>query len=170
MMRLLGLDPGLRITGWGVVTMEGDHLRHVANGSVRTATGDTLAERLRQIHEGLAGVLERYAPDAAAIEETFVSKNAESTLKLGHARGVAMLVPAQSGVPVSEYAANQVKKAVVGVGHADKRQIRAMVSHLLPGCVIESADAADALAVAICHGHHLPARSRWQAALAESRP
>jgi crossover junction endodeoxyribonuclease RuvC len=163
-MILLGLDPGLRATGWGVVSLDGDHLRHIANGTIRAAASGSLAERLYEIFRGVVGVVERHAPDSAAIEETFVNKNPDSTLKLGQARGVAMLAPASLGVEVCEYAANLVKKTVVGVGHADKKQIRVMVSHLLPGVALDSDDAADALAIAICHGHHLPARNLWQRA------
>ena len=168
-MILLGLDPGLRATGWGVVSLEGDHLRHVANGTIRADTKASLAERLYAIFRDVVAVTERYAPDSAAVEETFVNKNPDSTLKLGQARGAAMLAPASLGVEVSEYAANLVKKTVVGVGHADKTQIRVMVSHLLPGVAVDSDDAADALAIAICHGHHIPARDLWRREAAGSR-
>ena len=120
-MRFIGIDPGLRVTGWGVIDADGNRLRHVAHGAVRTDSGESLALRLRQIHEGLSAVIERHRPAAAAVEETFVNKNAASTLRLGQARGVALLVPALAGLVVSEYAANLVKKSVVGTGHADKR-------------------------------------------------
>jgi crossover junction endodeoxyribonuclease RuvC len=166
-MNLLGLDPGLRATGWGVVSFDGDHLRHVANGTIRVKPGASLAERLHELFRNLVTVVEQQAPDSVAVEETFVNKNPQSTLKLGQARGVALLAPATLGVPVSEYAANLVKKTVVGVGHADKNQIHVMVSHLLPGVDVDSADSADALAIAICHGHHLPQANRWQKKMAE---
>jgi crossover junction endodeoxyribonuclease RuvC len=152
--RLIGLDPGLQNTGWGVIDTSGNTLVHVADGVIRSNGKLPLAERLRQLHEGLQDILTFYQPDEAAVEETFVNKNPSSTLKLGHARGVVMLAPALAGLPIAEYAANLVKKSVVGVGHADKAQIQMMVSTLLPGAALESADAADALAVAICHAHH----------------
>jgi crossover junction endodeoxyribonuclease RuvC len=149
-MRLIGLDPGLRLTGWGVIEVEGNRLRHVAHGVVKVATTGTLAERLRELFEGVAGVVEAHRPVEAAVEETFVNVNPGSTLKLGQARGVVMLAPARAGLPVFEYSTNLVKKSVVGTGHADKNQIAMMVGRLLPG-VDAKADAADALAVAICH-------------------
>ncbi len=163
-MKLLGLDPGLRATGWGVIEADGNRLRHVAHGVVRSDGAATLAQRLMQLHDGLRAVIEAYAPEAAAVEETFVNRNAASTLRLGQARGVALLVPALCGLPVCEYATNLVKKSVVGTGHADKRQVAEMVRRLLPGCVPEGSDAADALAVAICHAHHAATRRRWSAA------
>ena len=166
-MNLLGLDPGLRATGWGVVSFDGDHLRHVANGTIRVKPNAPLAERLHELFRNLVAVVEHQAPDSVAVEETFVNKNPQSTLKLGQARGIALLAPATLGIPVSEYAANLVKKTVVGVGHADQNQIHVMVSHLLPGVEIDSADSADALAIAICHGHHLPLTNRWQKKMAE---
>lgn len=156
-MRVLGLDPGLQRTGWGVIRVDGARLSHVANGAVSTRADLSLAERLRQLHEGLAAVLDQWQPECAAVEQTFVNKHPESALKLGQARGVVLLAPALLGLSVAEYAPNQVKKSVVGVGHADKGQIHAMVSRLLPGIVIHGADAADALAVAITHAHHRPA-------------
>ncbi|MRG72822.1 crossover junction endodeoxyribonuclease RuvC [Alphaproteobacteria bacterium HT1-32] len=152
--RLLGLDPGLQNTGWGVIDVTGNRLTHIANGVIRTNGKYAMADRLRQLHEGLQDVLNLYQPDEAAVEETFVNKNPSSTLKLGQARGVVLLAPALAGLPIAEYAANLVKKSVVGVGHADKAQIQMMVSTLLPGVSFENADAADALAVAICHSHH----------------
>lgn len=152
--RLLGLDPGLQNTGWGVIDVTGNRLTHIANGVIRTNGKFAMADRLRQLHEGLQDVLTLYQPDEAAVEETFVNKNPSSTLKLGQARGVVLLAPALAGLPIAEYAANLVKKSVVGVGHADKTQIQMMVSTLLPGVSFENADAADALAVAICHSHH----------------
>ncbi len=153
-MRLLGLDPGLRKTGWGVIECDGYRLSHVANGVVSVPSGPSLAERLARLHEGLAAVVERYRPTEAAVEETFVNRNPASTLKLGQARGVVLLVPAQAGLMVAEYTPNMVKKAVVGAGHAAKGQVQMMVSTLLPGVELAGADSADALAVAICHAHH----------------
>jgi crossover junction endodeoxyribonuclease RuvC len=154
----LGIDPGLRTTGWGVIDQQGSRLRHIAHGVVKSSSEDDLAQRLVQLHDGLTLVLREWQPNACAVEETFVNKNPGSTLKLGQARGVALLVPALLGVPVFEYAPNHIKKAVVGVGHADKAQVHAMVSRLLPGAKSASSDAADALAVAICHAHQGPAR------------
>src|SRR5579863_6091728 len=152
-MRLIGLDPGLRRTGWGVINAEGNRLHHVACGVVAVADTGTLAQRLAELFRGLTAVLDRYVPEAAAVEETFVNRNAASTLKLGVARGVVLLAPAERGLPVYEYSANVIKKSVVGFGHAEKRQVALMVRKLLPGAVA-AADAADALAVAICHAHH----------------
>jgi crossover junction endodeoxyribonuclease RuvC len=163
-MRLIGLDPGLRLTGWGVIDVEGNRLRHVAHGVVKVATGGTLAERLRELFEGVAGIVAAQQPLEAAVEETFVNVNPGSTLKLGQARGVVMLAPARAGLPVYEYAANLVKKSVTGAGHADKHQIAMMVGRLLPG-VDATQDAADALAVAICHAHHRATAKRIEAAL-----
>ena len=160
-VRLLGLDPGLRHTGWGVIDVAGNRLTHVADGAVHSDDGRPLAERLCQLHDALTEVLERYRPDEAAVEETFVNTNAVSTLKLGQARAVALLVPAQAGLSVAEYANNMVKKAVVGQGRADKAQVQAMVRLLLPGCAITTPDAADALAVAICHAHHRQSLLSW---------
>jgi crossover junction endodeoxyribonuclease RuvC len=155
---ILGIDPGLRTTGWGVIDQQGSRLRHIAHGVVKSASEDDLAQRLVQLHDGLTLVLREWQPNACAVEETFVNKNPNSTLKLGQARGVALLVPALLGVPVFEYAPNHIKKAVVGVGHADKTQVHAMVTRLLPGAKSATSDAADALAVAICHAHQGPAR------------
>ncbi len=169
-MILLGLDPGLRTTGWGVVAASGGHLSHLANGSVTSDGGLPLEQRLLEIHDGLRDVIARYRPEAAAVEETFVNKNAASTLKLGQARGVVLLAPALAGIPVSEYATKLVKKAVVGTGHAGKEQIRMMVRTLLPGCRIAGDDAADALAVAICHAHHAESRARWHGSRAQAGP
>ncbi|RJF83705.1 crossover junction endodeoxyribonuclease RuvC [Azospirillum cavernae] len=161
-VRLLGIDPGLRHTGWGVIDVVGNRLTHVADGAVHSDANCTLAERLVQLHDALSAVLERYAPDEAAVEETFVNANAASTLKLGQARAVALLVPALAGLAVAEYANNMVKKAVVGQGRADKAQVQAMIRLLLPGCAITTADAADALAVAICHAHHRSSWTMWR--------
>ncbi|HYC64852.1 MAG TPA: crossover junction endodeoxyribonuclease RuvC [Reyranellaceae bacterium] len=163
-MRLIGLDPGLRVTGWGVIEVEGNRLRHVAHGVIKVSVEGTLAIRLDQLFEGVATVVAAHKPSEAAVEETFVNVNPASTLKLGQARGVVMLAPARAGLPVFEYAANLVKKSVVGAGHADKRQIAMMVGRLLPG-VTTTADAADALAVAICHAHHRATAKRIEAAL-----
>jgi crossover junction endodeoxyribonuclease RuvC len=160
-MRLIGLDPGLRNTGWGIIESSGSRLSYVADGAVHTDSDRPLAERLVQLHEGLTAVIAAYRPVAAAVEETFVNKNPTSTLKLGLARGVALLVPALAGLAVAEYPANLVKKSVVGAGHAGKEQVQAMVRILLPGCLTETADAADALAVAICHAHHAETAARW---------
>lgn len=153
-MRLLGLDPGLRRTGWGVIDAAGNRLAFVACGTIAVPDNRPVALRLSQLYRGLLDVLERHDPEAAAVEETFVNKNASSTLKLGLARGVVLLAPAERGIAVHEYSANLIKKSVVGVGHAEKAQVEAMVRRLLPGCRLDGADAADALAVAICHAHH----------------
>ncbi|MFO1082620.1 MAG: crossover junction endodeoxyribonuclease RuvC [Reyranellaceae bacterium] len=161
-MRLIGLDPGLRLTGWGVIDVEGNRLRHVAHGVVSVAADATLAERLHRLFEGVAAVIEAQRPCEAAVEETFVNVNPGSTLKLGQARGVVMLAPARAGLPVYEYAANLVKKSVTGVGHADKRQVAMMIGRLLPG-IDATSDAADALAVAVCHAHHRATQRRIEA-------
>ncbi len=153
-VRILGIDPGLRRTGWGVVEIDGNRLTFVGCGSVEPPDNLPLARRLLAIHEGLAKVLGDYQPAEAAVEQTFVNKDAVATLKLGQARGVAMLAPAMVGISVSEYAPNQVKKTVVGAGHADKHQILVMLKILLPKADPQSPDAADALAVAITHAHH----------------
>src|SRR5689334_24006604 len=153
-MRLIGFDPGLRHTGWGIIEVRGSRLSHVADGAVHSDGALSLAERLVQLHDGLAAVIAKYSPVGAAVEETFVNKNPTSTLKLGLARGVVLLVPALAGLAVHEYPANLVKKSVVGVGHAAKEQVQMMVRRLLPDAMLGSADAADALAVAICHAHH----------------
>jgi crossover junction endodeoxyribonuclease RuvC len=153
-VRILGLDPGLRITGWGVIDARGNHLTYVAHGVIKSDASGDLATRLVQLHDGLSGILDAWQPGAAAVEQTFVNKNPDSTLKLGQARGVILLVPALRGVPVAEYAPNHIKKAVVGVGHAAKEQVHMMVARLLPGVKDVTADAADALAIAICHAHH----------------
>ena len=163
-MRVLGIDPGLRNLGWGLIDVAGARLSHVANGICHSETGD-LADRLLSLHTQLTEVLRRYTPEAAAVEHTFVNKDAVATLKLGQARGIALLVPAQFGLTVGEYAPNAVKKAVVGVGHAAKVQVDHMVRLHLPGVEIAGPDAADALAVAICHAHHLQSAGRFQAAL-----
>jgi crossover junction endodeoxyribonuclease RuvC len=153
-IRIIGIDPGLRRTGWGIIRVEGSRLSHVADGTLTSDDKLSLAERLVQLHDLLVEVFETYAPDEAAVEETFVNKDARATLKLGHARGIALLVPAARGIGVAEYAPNVVKKTVVGAGHAEKGQIAAMVSILLPAARPTGPDAADALAVAICHAQH----------------
>ncbi|MFN7709428.1 MAG: crossover junction endodeoxyribonuclease RuvC [Holosporales bacterium] len=161
-IRILGLDPGLRHTGWGVVESDGRTLRPVAAGVVSAPTSGDLAVRLRQLFEGLSEVLDLYTPHEAAVEETFVNTNPTSTLRLGMARGVVMLAPASKGLPVFEYGANKVKKTVVGVGHADKDQVMMMVKRLLPTLGEVKVDAADALAIAICHSHHRETMNSWQ--------
>ena len=153
-IRILGIDPGLRRTGWGVIDVQGNSLRFIGSGTVRSDDKAALATRLCQLHEGLVAVLRAQAPDEAAVEQTFVNKDATATLKLGQARGVAMLVPAMAGLPVAEYAPTAVKKAVIGVGHGDKKQIHMMVRVLMPRATFDGDDAADALAIAICHAHH----------------
>ena len=164
-MRLLGIDPGLRVTGWGIIEAHGNRLSYVADGVVKSDAGLALAARLLQLYEGLVAVIDSFTPSEVAVEETFVNTNAASTLKLGQARGIALLVPARFGLVVAEYPPNLVKKSVVGVGHAAKGQVQMMVRTLLPGCLSTSPDAADALAVAICHAHHrtLPALLAVQA-------
>ena len=152
-IRIMGIDPGLRSTGWGIIDSDGVRLLHVACGSILSDGRESLGVRLRQLFDGLQDVCARLAPAEAAIEQTFVNRDAAATLKLGQARGIALLVPALSGVTIAEYAPNAIKKTVVGVGHADKAQIRAMVARLLPRATPDSADAADALAIAITHAH-----------------
>lgn len=152
-IRILGIDPGLRRCGWGVIEILGTRLSFIACGSVDPSDKLPMSERLRTIHDGLTAVVAEHRPDEAAIEETFVNKDARATLKLGAARGAAMVVPALAGVSVAEYAPNQVKKTVVGAGHAEKQQIRMMIGVLLPKADPRTEDAADALAIAICHAH-----------------
>jgi crossover junction endodeoxyribonuclease RuvC len=163
-MRIIGLDPGLRRTGWGVIEAEGNRLHHLANGVVTSDSARPVAERLVQLHEGITAVLAEHDPDEAAVETSLSNKNPSSTLKLGMARGVALLTPALTAMPVAEYLPMVVKQAVVGTGHATKEQVAMMVGRLLPGCAIASADAADALAVAICHAHTAGSGRRWAAA------
>lgn len=153
-IRILGIDPGLRRTGWGVITCEGSRLIYVACGSVTSDDKAPLAVRLVSIHTGLCRVIEEFAPEEAAVESTFVNRDAVATLKLGQARGIAMLVPAQAGLAVAEYAPNLVKKTIVGAGHAAKDQIRMMIGVLLPRAQPQTEDAADALAIAVTHAHH----------------
>jgi crossover junction endodeoxyribonuclease RuvC len=157
-IRIIGLDPGLRNTGWGVIDVEGSRLIYVADGAVHSDADTPLAQRLLQINVQILDVLKQYGPDEAAIEETFVNKDARATLKLGQARGVVMLAPAALLIPVAEYAPNQIKKSVVGAGHAEKDQVKHMVRILLPKAVMKTADSTDALAIAICHAHHRGSR------------
>ena len=167
LLRILGIDPGLRRTGWGVVDYGAGRLRHVANGLVESDGKADLATRLHQLHVGLTDVLADFQPAEVAVEQTFVNKDPVGTLKLGQARAIALLVPAQAGVPVFEYAPNMVKKTVVGVGHAAKEQVNHMIQLLLPGAIAANADAADALAIAICHAHQTGGRAHAVLAAAQ---
>jgi crossover junction endodeoxyribonuclease RuvC len=162
-MRIIGLDPGLQHTGWGIIDQDGSRLSFVAAGRISSIASQPLAERLVEIHTGLVAVLDAHQPDTAAVEETFVNKNPTSTLKLGVARGVALLTPALHKLKVYEYPANLIKKSVVGAGHAGKEQVQMMVRVILPASQADSPDAADALAVAICHAHHMGTLNRWGA-------
>jgi crossover junction endodeoxyribonuclease RuvC len=165
-MRVLGIDPGLRNLGWGVIEVEGSKLRHIANGICHSSGGDgDLAQRLVSLYTQLSAVVRDHAPDTAAVEHTFVNKDAVATLKLGQARGIALLVPAQAGLTVGEYAPNAVKKTVVGVGHAAKQQVDHMIRLHFPGAVIAGPDAADALAIAICHAYNCQSAGKLAAAL-----
>ena len=159
-MKILGLDPGLGTTGWGLIQAEGNRLSHIANGQLKTDTSAPLAERLADLCRQLEAMIAEHAPETAAVEEVFVNKNPQSTLKLGQARGVALMCAANAGMAVGEYSPTLVKKAVVGTGGAEKAQVHAMVSRLLPGAKIAGPDAADALAVAITHAHHLASARR----------
>lgn len=160
MTRILGIDPGLQKTGWGVIASEGSRLTFIACGTIKTDPTLSTAERLAEISRGLEDVINAWSPDTVAIEETFMNNNAASALKLGAARGAAMVTPARLGLPVAEYAANLVKKSIVGTGHATKDQIGMMVRRLLPTAGPLGADAADALAIAVCHAHHAGSRKR----------
>ena len=153
-IRIIGIDPGLRRTGWGIVDSDGVRLAYVASGLLTSDGAGELASRLRELYEGLCGVIRRHQPQEAAVEETFVNKDARATLKLGQARGMALLAPACGGLRVAEYPPNVIKKTVTGTGHGEKRQVAAMVGFLLPKARFESADEADALAIAICHASH----------------
>ncbi len=153
-VRIIGIDPGLRHCGWGVIEACGNRLSFVACGTISPKTSLALAERLKTLFEELSGIINSFSPHEAAVEETFVNAGPRSALQLGQARGVVLMTPAALGLPVGEYAANLVKKSIVGSGHADKNQIQLMVKTLLPGAEFKSADAADALAIAICHAHH----------------
>ena len=154
MIRIIGIDPGLRRMGWGIVDSDGVRLSYVASGLVTSQAEDELAYRLLDLHKGLSSVIASFHPREAAVEETFVNENARATLKLGQARGIALLVPAEAGLKVAEYAPNQIKKTVTGVGHGEKRQIAMMIGILLPKAKPQSPDEADALAIAICHAQH----------------
>jgi crossover junction endodeoxyribonuclease RuvC len=167
--RIIGLDPGLRRTGWGVIERDGSRLKFIECGVVTSDSAMALADRLVALHEGLLGVIERLAPEAAAVEQTFVNKDPVATLKLGQARAIALLVPARAGLTVAEYAPNQVKKSVVGVGHADKDQVHAMVKILLPQSNAKGPDAADALAIAITHAHMSESTDRMASLMARAR-
>jgi crossover junction endodeoxyribonuclease RuvC len=158
-VRIIGIDPGLRRCGWGVIESAGNRLTFIAAGTVLPPVKLSLAERLALLHKGLSELIAQYRPDEAAVEETFVNQGARSALQLGQARGVALMTPAHHGLPVGEYAANLIKKSVVGTGHADKLQIQLMVKTLLPQAQFDGADAADALAIAICHAHHRAMRA-----------
>jgi crossover junction endodeoxyribonuclease RuvC len=159
-VKILGLDPGLGTTGWGLIEAEGNRLAHIANGQIRTDTAAALPQRLAALADQLEALIKNHAPESAAAEEVFVNKNPQSTLKLGQARGVALMCAAKAGMAVGEYSPTLVKKAVVGTGGAEKAQVHAMVSRLLPGAKIAGPDAADALAVAITHAHHLASARR----------
>jgi len=161
-IRIIGIDPGLRRTGWGVIESSGNRLQFIGAGTITSDNNCTLAERLCQLHQGLSRIVQQYIPHEAAVEHTFVNKDATATLKLGQARGIALLVPAQANLSVAEYAPNAVKKAVIGVGHGEKGQIHMMVRVLMPRAEFDTADAADALAIAVCHAHN-----RVSAALAQ---
>ena len=154
MIRILGIDPGLRNMGWGMISQEGSKLSFIACGTIKSDEKQSLSERLKPLHNGLSEVIAAYRPDEAAVEETFVNKDARATLKLGHARGIALLVPALAGISVAEYAPNLIKKTIVGAGHADKDQIHMMVKVLLPKSDAQTADVADALAIALTHAQH----------------
>lgn len=158
MVKILGIDPGLRTVGWGVIQIQSNSYHYIEHGIIKPSAKDELAQRLQGIFRGLSSVIEKHQPDEVSIEETFVNKNEASALKLGMARGVAMVVPANFQIPVFEYSANKVKKSIVGVGHADKNQILMMIKVLLPKSNVTQLDSADALAVALCHAHH---RQSW---------
>jgi len=168
-MRILGIDPGLRRLGWGIIDVADGRMRHRAHGTCLSGSGD-LAARLLALHRALSEIVARHAPTHAAVEQTFVNRDPVGTLKLGQARAIALLVPAQAGLSVGEYAPNAVKKAVVGVGHADKRQVAHMIGLQFPGVAVDGPDAADALAIALCHAWHLQSAGRLQAAVARARP
>nr|WP_319247391.1 crossover junction endodeoxyribonuclease RuvC [uncultured Celeribacter sp.] len=164
-MRVMGIDPGLRNMGWGIIDVQGPRISHVANGICRSAAADDLAVRLLSLFDQLTEIVATYQPDTAAVEQTFVNKDAVATLKLGQARSVALLVPARAGIPIGEYAPNAVKKTVVGVGHAAKQQVEHMIKLQLPGAKLAGADAVDALAIAITHSYHAQSSSRLADAL-----
>jgi len=165
-IRIAGFDPGLSRTGWGVIEVTGNRLTHIANGVIVTTTSLSLGNRLAVLHEGIRAVLIEHEPHTVAVEQAFVAKDPVAALKLGHARAIALLAAAEAGLDIAEYAPNHIKKSVVGVGHADKAQVQAMVRRLLPAARFQAADAADALACAIAHAHLAGTRSRIAAALA----
>src|SRR5690242_709586 len=165
-IRILGLDPGLSAMGWGVIEVSGTRLGHIAHGVIATKPASGLAVRLMQLHLALGEIIQSHSPTAIAVEQAFVARDPQAALKIGHARAVALLAAAQAGLEIAEYAPNHIKKSVVGVGHAQKEQVQAMVKRLLPACRVEQADAADALAAAIAHAHLAGTRSRLAAALA----
>ena len=165
-IRIVGFDPGLSRTGWGVIEVTGNRLTHIANGVVVTIASMSLGNRLAVLHEGIRAVLIEHEPHTVAVEQAFVAKDPLAALKLGHARAIALLAAAEAGLSIAEYAPNHIKKSVVGVGHADKTQVQAMVRRLLPTARFQAADAADALACAIAHAHLAGTRSRIAAALA----
>lgn len=167
-MRILGIDPGLRRLGWGIIDVDGPRHRHCANGTIQSGTGE-LAERLLRLHSGLTAIIIEHAPTHAAVEQTFVNRDPVGTLKLGQARGIALLVPAQAGLPIGEYAPNAIKKAVVGVGHAHKDQIGHMIRLHFPGAEVAGPDAADALAIALCHAFHLQTTTRLKDAVRKAQ-
>lgn len=167
-MRVIGFDPGLRCTGWGVIEAEGNRLRHVAHGTILSDAKADVAARLLALHDGITRVLAEFAPREAAIETTLANRNPSSTLKLGMARGTALLCAARRGLPITEYLPMRVKQAVVGTGHATKPQVAMMIGRLLPGAAVTSADAADALAVAVCHSHTMASTRRWPNAAADA--
>lgn len=162
-IKVIGIDPGLRNLGWGVISVAGSRISHIANGQCH-GVGEGMAERLLALHTALSAVFMEHAPDEAAVEQVFVNSSGSSTLKLGQARGIAMLVPAQHGLAVGEYAPNTIKKSVVGVGHAAKEQVQHMVRLQLPGVTFTGPDAADALAIALCHAHHMGSAAALRAA------
>lgn len=170
LVRIIGIDPGLRRTGWGIIESDGVRLTYVASGLITSKAEDDLAYRLRELYEGLTGIILSFHPSEAAVEETFVNENAKATLKLGQARGMALLAPAMKGLRVAEYPPNLIKKTVVGAGHAEKQQIQAMIGFLLPKAKVESADEADALAIAICHSNHRGIRQLAVAAAGSRQP
>lgn len=163
-IRIIGLDPGLRKTGWGIIDSMGNNIKYVAHGVIEVKEKDDLAKRLSKIFTLLSNVVEQWRPEEACVEETFINVNPSSTLKLGQARGIAMVVPALKGLTVAEYAPNKIKKSIVGAGHADKAQVMMMIQHLLPTCGGLTADSADALAAAICHAHYRTTRIAWEVA------
>lgn len=167
-IRVLGLDPGLARMGWGVIAISGSRLTHIAHGVIATRTADGLGLRLLALHRALEDVIAEHKPRAIAVEQAFVAKDPSAALKIGHARAVALLAGAQAGLEIAEYATNHIKKSVVGVGHAQKEQVQAMVRRLLPTCTVEQADAADALACAIAHAHLSGTRARLMAAQARA--